>query len=571
MIIGIDLGTTNSLVGYWRNGEVTLVPNALGHVLTPSCVSMGDNGDILVGLAARERLASHSELTAAAFKRYMGTDRLAFLGEKGFRPEELSALVLRSLKADAEAMLGEPVHEAVITVPAYFNDAQRKATKAAGELAGLKVDVLLTEPTAAALAYGLVGENTKDEKTLLVVDLGGGTFDVSVLHCFEGVTEVRATAGDSWLGGEDFVDAIVASFMAGPGRDAGLPAVKSGAPIHGVLRRQAELAKRRLSDEDEATIEIPWQGQTISWTLSRETFERISEPLMLRLRAPIERALRDARMRPDTLNQIIFAGGATRMPMFRRLIARLFQRLPVQHINPDEVVGRGAAVRAGMRMRDEGLKESVLTDVCPFTLGIETSEEDARGRRLYGLFSPIIERNTVIPASRSKNFSTIEDNQRVIAVRVFQGEARLTKDNIQLGAFKVRVPPAPAGKESIDVRFSYDTSGLLEVEATVVSTKARERTVIEGNAGVLSKDQIRERLDALAKLKVHPRDQTENLAIIARAERLYEERLGMLRDQIGAWLTEFLSRIEEQDPSEIERARAVLAERLDGIDDKFFL
>ncbi|HUK10245.1 MAG TPA: molecular chaperone HscC [Stellaceae bacterium] len=571
MIIGIDLGTTNSLVGYWRNDEAILIPNALGHLLTPSCVSLGDDGQILVGLPARERLASHPHRTAAAFKRYMGTERLHFLGEKGFRPEELSALVLRSLKSDAEASLGQTVHEAVITVPAYFNDAQRKATKAAGELAGLKVDILLTEPTAAALAYGLIGGDASDEQTLLVVDLGGGTFDVSVLHCFEGVTEVRATAGDSWLGGEDFVDAIVAAFMTGPGRDAGLPMAKSGASVQGLLRRQAELAKRELSDHESATIEVPYKGKAISWTLSRDTFEQISEPLLLRLRSPIERALRDARVRPTDLTRIIFAGGATRMPMFRRLIARLFQRLPVQHINPDEVVGRGAAVRAGMRMRDEGLKESVLTDVCPFTLGIETTDQDVRGRRVHGLFSPIIERNTIIPASRSKTFSTIDENQRAISVRVFQGEGRLSKDNILLGAFKVRVPPGPAGKESIDVRFTYDTSGLLEVEASVLSTKMRERIVIEGNAGVLSREQIKERLDSLAKLKVHPRNQAENMAVIARAERLYEERLGVQRDQIGGWLTEFLSRVEDQDPTEIEHARSVLAERLDAVDDKFFL
>src|ERR1700722_644249 len=220
MIVGIDLGTTNSLIGVWRDGAVALVPNALGHLLTSSAVGIGDDGAVLVGLAARERAATHPALTATAFKRYMGTDRLLFVGKKGYRPEELSALVLRSLKADAEAFLGEPVEEAVITVPAYFNDVQRKATKAAGALAGLKVERLLTEPTAAALAYGLTAQ--EGEELVLGVDLGGGTFDVSLLHRFEGVVEVRATAGDSWLGGEDFVDAIVAAFMAGPGAAAGL-------------------------------------------------------------------------------------------------------------------------------------------------------------------------------------------------------------------------------------------------------------------------------------------------------------------------------------------------------------
>ncbi|HUH83594.1 MAG TPA: Hsp70 family protein [Stellaceae bacterium] len=236
MIVGIDLGTTNSLVGFWRGGEVTLIPNALGHLLTSSAVGVSDSGEILVGLAARERLSTHPRKTAAAFKCYMGTDRLLFVGDKGYRPEELSALVLRSLKADAEAFLGETVSKAVVTVPAYLSDAQRKAAKAAGELAGLKVERLLSEPTAAALAYGLVAGPQQDESTILVVDLGGGTFDVSILHCFEGVMEVRATAGDSWLGGEDFVDVIVGAFMAGPGKAAGVPPIKLETPAAGARR-----------------------------------------------------------------------------------------------------------------------------------------------------------------------------------------------------------------------------------------------------------------------------------------------------------------------------------------------
>ena len=569
MIVGIDLGTTNSLVGIWREGEVTLIPNALGHLLTPSCVSAADDGQILVGLAARERLASHPQRSAAAFKRYMGTDRLHFLGDRGYRSEELSALVLRSLKADAETFLGEPVSEAVITVPAYFSDAQRKATKAAGELAGLRVERLLTEPTAAALAYGL--GTAGDESTLMVVDLGGGTFDVSILHCFEGVMEVRATAGDSWLGGEDFVDAIVAAFMAGPGREAGMPSPASGAAVHGALRRQAELLKRRLTDAESASLEIVYEGKPIEWTLTREKFETIAEPLMVKVRAPIERALRDARVKPDDLAQIVLAGGAARMPMFRRLIARLFRRLPIQHINPDEVVARGAAVRAGLAMRDETLEEVVLTDVAPFTLGIGTSEKDSRGRRIGGLFLPIIERNTVIPASRTKDITTIEENQTRINVSVYQGEARLIKDNIFLGKLTVKIPPGPEGKESVAVRFTYDTNGLLEVETTVASTGRKETLVIEGNPGVLTSAEIKERLAALAKLKVHPRDGAENAAVVARAERLYEERLGDMRQAIGEWLAEFLSRLEGQDPQEIDRARSTLAERLDRVDDEFFL
>jgi molecular chaperone HscC len=573
MIVGIDLGTTNSLVGFWRDGEATLIPNSLGHLLTPSAVGVADDGAIMVGLAARERLSTHPKLTAAAFKRYMGTDRLLFVGQKGFRPEELSALVLRSLKADAEAFLGERVNEAIITVPAYFSDAQRKATKAAGELAGLKVERLLTEPTAAALAYGLVAEPGQDDNTILVVDLGGGTFDVSILHCYEGIMEVRATAGDSWLGGEDFVDAIVAAFMAGPGSAAKIPPQvrDEPLPIHGALRRQAELVKRRLTETDNATLELIHGGTPLRWEISRETLEKISEPILARLRAPIERAMRDARLQPDDLAQIVLAGGASRMPMFRRLIARLFRRLPVQNINPDEVVARGAAVRAGLQMRDASLDERVLTDVSPFTLGIEVSERTATGGHVAGFFLPLIERNTVIPASRSKTVSTIDNNQRAIHLAVYQGESRLVKDNILLGELTVRVPPKPPGEESVAVRFTYDTSGLLEVEATVESTGRTQSLVIEGNPGVLSPDEIKKRLAALAKLKVHPRDEAENAAIIARGQRLFEERLGHARQQIGDWLTEFLLLLETHDPGDIARGRTRLAERLDGVDDEFFL
>ncbi len=574
MIVGIDLGTTNSLIGVWRDGAVTLIPNSLGHALTPSAVGLGDDRSILVGLAARERLATHPAQTATAFKRYMGTDRLLFVGDKGYRPEELSALVLRSLKADAEAFLGASVAEAVITVPAYFNDVQRKATKAAGALAGLKVERLLTEPTAAALAYGLSAQ--EGDELVLVVDLGGGTFDVSLLHRFEGVVEVRATAGDSWLGGEDFVDAIVAAFMAGPGAAAGLSAPSPDTPnlpIIGALRRQAEMAKRMLSAQDSATIAVVHDGKPIEWTLSREQFELLSEPLLARLRAPMERALRDARVDPDALSRIILAGGASQMPMFRRLIARLFRRLPVYQLNPEEVVGRGAAVRAGMLERGAGLEEMVMTDVAPFTLGIEISEQhgEDKSHRVHGQFMPIIERNTIIPASRSKTVFPIDDKQRNLALRVFQGEAPLVKDNVLLGELTIKLPPGPATKHHVDVRFTYDTSGLLEVQATILTSGRVEKLVIEGNPGVMQPDEIAKRLAVLAKLKIHPRDDMKMRALVARAARLYEERLGDTRAVIGRALGQLTAALDRQEPEEIEAAGNALAALLDQFDQDFLL
>ncbi|HZT88336.1 MAG TPA: molecular chaperone HscC [Stellaceae bacterium] len=564
MIAGIDLGTTNSLIGLWRDGEARLIPNALGHNLTPSALSLDDNGEIIVGLAARERLLTHPQRTAAAFKRYMGTNRTVTLGDKAFRPEELSALVLKSLRADAEAWLGERIEEAVITVPAYFSDAQRKATRAAGELAGFRVERLLNEPTAAALAYGL---QEQKESRIMVVDLGGGTFDVSILELFEGVMEVRATAGDNFLGGEDFVDAIVDAFLDRVGGAAGIPPRASGAPIHGALRRQAELAKRRLSDAETATIELVHQSSTLTWTLSRDEFAELSEPLLKRIRQPIERALRDAQIHPEELSHVVLAGGATRMPVFRRTIARLFRRLPAQTINPEEVVALGAAAQAGLKMQDAALNEVVLTDVAPFTLGVEVCETGPHGQRLVNdLFLPIIERNTVIPASRSKVLHTIDDNQQNLLIRVFQGESRRVSDNIELGKLTVRVPRAAAGKEAVECRFTYDINGILEVEATVISTGAYHRLVIEGNPGVLTQAEIEKRLAALAHLKIKPRDEAENIAIQARAERLYEELLGAKREAVGRWIAEFLRALEADDPKEAARARALLTQRLDQID-----
>ena len=568
MIVGIDLGTTNSLIGFWHNGRPELIPNALGELLTPSAVSVGDDGRVLVGSAARERLATHPLRTATAFKRYMGSEREMTLGTHAFRPEELSALVLRALKADAEAHTGETIADAVITVPAYFNDVQRKATKAAGELAGLNVRRLLTAPTAAALAYGL--DRPADDELLLVVDLGGGTFDVSLLHVFEGVTEVRATAGDSRLGGEDFVDRIVAAFMDEAGTRAGLPPAGSASAVQASLRRQAELAKCRLSVEERTVMRVVNGERTVEWELTREAFEAISEPLMARLRFPIERALRDARIEPDRITRVILAGGASRMPMFRKLVSRLFGRLPMHGIDPEEVVARGAAIRAGMLARDADLVERVMTDVAPFTLGIGVSDV-ANDTRLGNIFLPIVERNTVIPASRLKRVVNAADNQLEVILRVYQGESHFVDDNIELGKLAVPIPPGPEGSQAIDVRFTYDPSGLLEVESLVVSTGARRTLVIEGNPGVLSSVEIAARLSALEQLKVHPRDQAEFQVLLARGKRLYEEHLGAVRAEIGRAVTGFAGALESQDPDNIRLAAKSLDALVARLDDGPFV
>jgi molecular chaperone HscC len=564
MIVGIDLGTTNSLVGVWKEGAAVLIPNALGKVLTPSVVSADGQGRIIVGEAARDRLVSHPQWTAAAFKRAMGTNREIAAAGRTFRAEELSAFVLKSLKADAEAFLGEKVSEAVITVPAYFNDAQRKATKAAGQLADLKVDRLLSEPTAAALAYGFATGD--EENVVLVVDMGGGTLDVSLLHSFEGIMEVKATAGDIWLGGEDFTRLLAAAFMEEKGSAAGIPPLSENLPVHGALLRQAEAIKRMLSDTESAAIEVNHDGRTISWPIGRDRMESICEPLLARVRLPLERTLRDANVAPESLSRIVLAGGATRMPMFRRLITRLFRQLPVQYINPDEVVARGAAVRAGLIARGAGLEERILTDVAPFTLGTDVLNRVGERHLLDDLFLPIIERNTVIPASRSQVLCTAYDNQTKMRVGVYQGEARIARDNVFLGEIVLDLPPAPAGKERVDIRFSYDTSGLLEVDATPLSTKLTRNLIIESNPGILTKEEIAERRAALEKLKIHPREDAENLAIVARANRLFEETLGSMRMKISDELETLLTEIEGQDRKRISEARDRLRRFLDTID-----
>jgi molecular chaperone HscC len=553
MIVGIDLGTTNSLVAAFLDGEPRLIPNALGHNLTPSVVGLDDDGRVLVGLAARERLLTHPGLTTALFKRYMGSSREALLGKKKFRPEELSSLVLRSLKADAEAFLGAPVEEAVITVPAYFSEAQRRATRAAGELAGLKVERLLNEPTAAALAYGM--HQAHLESKFLVFDLGGGTFDVSVLELFEGVIEVRASTGDNFLGGEDFVEALYRAFLERVAAPAGIAEKDLDVKSRARLREALERAKRELSASPSAEVELPFKGQSLRWTIGADDLQEIGEPLLQRLRSPVERALRDARIKAADLDEVVLAGGATRMPLVRKLVAHLFGRFPQTRLDPDEVVALGAAVQAGLKSRDVALEELVMTDVCPYTLGTEVAQKTSTGSYESGIYLPIIERNTPIPASRSRTVTTLGDFQTSLDIEIFQGESRWVRDNIRLGSLKVKIPRRKAGEVQVEIRYTYDVNGLLECEVKVSETGRLERVVIQGNSGAMSPEQIEKRLAELAKLKIHPRDEQQNRTLMARGERCYEQCLGAERDFVGLALVEFRQAIESQEPRAIAEGR----------------
>jgi molecular chaperone HscC len=558
VIVGIDLGTSNSLIAVFRDGTPVLVPNALGNVLTPSAVSIDADGTVLVGEAARDRAITHPDLTALAFKRAMGTNKPFMLGRRSFRAEELSALVLGALKSDAEATFGVAITEAVVTVPAYFSDGQRQATRTAAQLAGLTVRRLLNEPTAAALAYGLL-ENTDNEAKLLVLDLGGGTFDVSIIEKFEGIVEVRATAGDNFLGGEDFVDAIVARFM----REA-ISMTTPDAAVRAQIRRKAEVFKREASEHQRATMSMVLDGRTVELSMTAEELTELYAPLLARIRTPIQRAMHDSRLTPDDITGVVLAGGATRMPDIRRMAARLFGRMPTAHFNPDEVVARGAATYAALLARDEAFKEIVVTDVAPYSMGIEVSK-DVGGRLITGTFSPIIERNTVIPVSRVEPFTTVKLGQTSVKIEVYQGESRLVRDNVALGTIDIAVPKNLTEHESFDVRFTYDRDGILEVEVTVRTTKQTYRAVFQNN-GTLTDFEIEERLQRLLGLKTHPREAAENVAALARSDRVFQEHLGAARDAIAQKSAEFSAALEGQDARAIARARADLSALLDRIE-----
>ncbi|MFW3165469.1 molecular chaperone HscC [Pseudomonas syringae pv. syringae] len=557
MIVGIDLGTTNSLVAVWRDGSSELVTNALGETLTPSVVGLDDDGQILVGKAARERLQTHPEKTAALFKRYMGSAQEIRLGSATYRPEELSSLVLKSLKADVERAFGEPVTEAVISVPAYFSDAQRKATRIAGELAGLKVEKLINEPTAAALAYGL--HQKEGETSFLVFDLGGGTFDISILELFDGVMEVRASAGDNFLGGEDFDQVMVEHFVNLHRDEPDFPSTDLIAPA---LRREAERVRRALGQDGSADFVLRHADREWRKTITQEQMSDFYAPLLNRLRAPAERALRDARIRVADLDEILLVGGTTRMPLIRKLAASLFGRFPSIALNPDEIVAQGAAVQAALKHRDAALEEIVLTDVCPYTLGIETITQ-VGNRYESGHYLPIIERNSVVPVSRVKTVQTVSDDQEHVMVRIFQGESRMVKDNIALGELIIPIPKAKAGEVALDVRFTYDNNGLLEADVMTQLTGERHKLVIENNPGVMTPDEIQERLQVLEALKVHPREQQANTHLIARLERLYQECLGSDRELIDHWTTQFQHVLETQDELQISEIRKQLKQEVD--------
>lgn len=562
MIIGIDLGTTNSLVAYFTEDGPKIIANRLGKHLTPSVVSMDEEEQIYVGDSAVERGLLFPGSTASVFKRDMGSGRKFKLLHKEFTAEELSSFVLRALKEDAEHFLGEEVTEAVISVPAYFNDARRRATKRAGEMAGLKVERIISEPTAAAIAYGLY--QSQKHARFLVFDLGGGTFDVSILELFDTILEVRAVAGDNFLGGEDFTAVLETMFFDKfPQFDRLTLDEKTLKHIH----KQADLCKIGFSSSRVSSMQCKIGEECFTMDVEMAKYEEACQELLDRIRQPVKRSLSDAHIRLSDIDKVVLVGGATKSPVIRRFVSKLFKALPDTNVNPDEAVALGAAIQAAMKERRDAIKEVVLTDVCPFTLGTEVVREWERGIFEDGVFCPIIDRNTVIPTSRTERLYTVRDNQTKIRVNVLQGESRFAANNLSLGELMIEVPASKAGEEAVDVTYTYDINSILEVEVKVVSTQAVKKQVFRGRDVDMTDEEIQERLQTLSYLKIHPRDREENKYLLLRGERIYEESLGEKRGYIEAALHKYEKALDTYDNTVIEEAKREFKEFLEELED----
>ncbi|MCR5250263.1 MAG: molecular chaperone HscC [Lachnospiraceae bacterium] len=556
MIIGIDLGTTNSLVAYYDDEGAKIIPNRLGGRLTPSVVSV-EGDQIYVGEVAKERMLLHPEDSAAVFKRTMGTDAKYRLGGRLFRSEELSSFILRSLKEDAEAFLGEPVEEAVISVPAYFNDARRKATKHAGELAGLKVERIISEPTAAAVAYGLY--EMQDDAKVLVFDLGGGTFDVSILELSGTILEVRAVAGDNYLGGEDFTDILEELWFKKTETEAEGLDDRTRRHIH----RQAELCKLSFEREKVVKMICTIGDEEKEALISADEFEKNCEDLLERIRIPVRKSLSDAKLKLSEIDKVVLVGGATRLPLIRRLVGRLFRIIPDTSVNPDEAIAIGAAIQAAMKERRESIREIILTDVCPFTLSTEVSIEREGGGFESGHVCPIIERNTVIPASRTETLYPLYDNQKTIRVRVLQGESRFAENNLKLGELEIQLPKGKKDDNSVDVTYTYDINSILEVQVRVNRSGEVIKQILKGQDVDMTDEEIAARMEELAYLKIPPREQERNKLLLVKGERLYEENFGEDRLVIEQHIRRFEQALNSQDPVRIDAAREEFREFLE--------
>ncbi|EOI5584991.1 molecular chaperone HscC [Salmonella enterica subsp. enterica] len=550
LAIGIDLGTTNSLIAVWQDGAAQLIPNKFGEYLTPSIISMDENKQILVGKPAAARKTSHPDKTAALFKRAMGSNTHWHLGEESFNAPELSSLVLRSLKEDAEDYLQQPIKDVVISVPAYFSDEQRKHTRLAAELAGLNAVRLINEPTAAAMAYGL---HTQQNSRSLVFDLGGGTFDVTVLEYATPIIEVHASAGDNYLGGEDFTHLLLDEVLKRWNLD------KSALTDSDLAALYACVEAAKCASGSPLRMSWLYQERALESTFYDDELEALWLPLLNRLRTPIEQALRDSRLKPEQIDSLVLVGGASQMPLVQRIAVRLFGKLPYQSYDPSTIVALGAATQAACRLRHEDVEEVILTDIYPYSLGVEVNRQG-----VPGIFSPIIERNTTVPVSKVETYSTMHPEQDSICVRVYQGESHKVKNNILIDSFDVMLKPN-GHIQAIDIRFSYDINGLLEVDVLLEDGKSESR-IISHNATSLTTQQIDASRERLLALKIYPRDMLINRTFKAQLEEQWSRALGDEREMLGEIITDFDAALLSNDMQRVDDVRRRACEYL-GIDE----
>ena len=567
-MIGIDLGTTNSLATYIDdNGEIQFIKNEYGNILIPSVVGIDENDDIVVGELAKERRMMNAGETASNFKRRMGTDAKIKVKNRTFDAQMLSSFVLKHLKENAEKQLNEKINRAIISVPAYFNDKQRRDTKMAEELAGLTVERLINEPTAAALSLGsnILNQNLK----FIVLDLGGGTFDVTLLETFEDIMEVLSISGDTMLGGEDFTTKICEIFL----KNIKLSIANLSRDERTKLYTKADRAKKLISLKN-VEIEMEIKGKKYKSEITQENFRETVKPLLVKMKVAIDKALQDGNTDAREIEKVILVGGAVKLGIIEEFVEKYFHKMRGEKIyfnnddfiennklvsiaaDPDTVVAYGVGIAVGMKERNKVFKERILTDVCPFTLGTEIV-----GRR----FAPIIPRNTTVPTSRSEYFYTIEDYQSQVTVGIYQGESLNIDDNLFLGEFLLDVPQNLAGKEAINVRFTYDINGILEVEATVVSTGLKKSKLIVN--GDLSEEEKNEKIKMLEEIKIQSENKNKDKLLLERANRIYAEIVNTeIRNHISEYLENYQKIVVTGDRIRIQKTKKSFSEFLDKID-----